>query len=173
MATKGKDDFMTMVDIRRLAMGLKLTFDGIGLIFDSIGADKQLKFSPGLERLFRGIEIKEVPDDEEDYEDGEEAKDDAETDGSSDVPVPDNNNSADDAQADEVKQPGKTDISAQKTPENDITQDDITKIIVQKIKQDRTNNEKISAILKTYDVSKVSELPASKYESFITDISAI
>ena len=54
-----------------------------------------------------------------------------------------------------------------------VTQDDITKIIVRKIKQDRSNNEKIGAILKTYGVAKVSDLPAAKYEAFLTDISQI
>ena len=51
--------------------------------------------------------------------------------------------------------------------------DDITKISVQKIKQNRKNNEKIGSILKTYDVAKVGDLPASKYEAFLTDLSAI
>jgi len=54
-----------------------------------------------------------------------------------------------------------------------ITQDDITKIIVQKLKKDRTNNEKIGAILKTYGVTKVSELPTEKYEAFLTDLSQL
>ena len=54
-----------------------------------------------------------------------------------------------------------------------VTQDDITKIIVQKLKKDRTNNEKIGAILKTYGVTKVSELPAAKYEAFLTDLSQL
>ena len=54
-----------------------------------------------------------------------------------------------------------------------VTQDDITRIIVRKIKQDRSNNEKIGAILKTYGVSKVSDLPAIKYEAFLTDLSQI
>ena len=54
-----------------------------------------------------------------------------------------------------------------------VTLDDITKIIVQKIKQNRSNNEKIGSILKTYGVAKVGELPVSKYEAFLTDLSAI
>lgn len=54
-----------------------------------------------------------------------------------------------------------------------VTQDDITKIIVQKLKKDRSNNEKIGAILKTYGVAKVSELSASKYEAFLTDLSQL
>lgn len=63
------------------------------------------------------------------------------------------------------------------TPVSDQTQtvtvDDITKIIVRKVKQDRTNNEKIGSILKTYGVARVSELPTAKYEAFLTDISQL
>lgn len=58
-------------------------------------------------------------------------------------------------------------------PVSSVTADDITKIIVRKIKQNRGNNEKIGAILKTYGVAKVSELPVSKYEAFLTDVAAI
>lgn len=54
-----------------------------------------------------------------------------------------------------------------------VTVDDITKIIVRKVKQDRTNNEKIGAILKTYGVARISELPTAKYEAFLTDISQL
>ena len=54
-----------------------------------------------------------------------------------------------------------------------LTADDITKIIVQKLKKDRSNNEKIGAILKTYGVAKVSELAEAQYEAFLTDLSAL
>ena len=59
------------------------------------------------------------------------------------------------------------------TAVNTVTEDDLTKIIVRKIKQNRSNNEKIGAILKTYGVAKVSELPVSKYEAFLTDLSQL
>lgn len=58
-------------------------------------------------------------------------------------------------------------------PTSAVSLDDITKIIVQKIKQNRSNNAKIGSILKTYGVAKVGDLPASKYEAFLTDLSAI
>lgn len=60
-----------------------------------------------------------------------------------------------------------------KQPAPSVTQDDITKIIVQKLKKDRSNNEKIGAILKTYGVVKVSELSTEKYEAFLTDLSQL
>lgn len=54
-----------------------------------------------------------------------------------------------------------------------VTQDDITKIIVQKIKANRSNNEKIGQLLKNYGAARVSDLPASNYEAFITELASI
>lgn len=54
-----------------------------------------------------------------------------------------------------------------------ISKDDITSIIVAKIKQKRSNNEKIGQLLKTYGVGQLSELPAAKYEAFLADISQL
>ena len=63
--------------------------------------------------------------------------------------------------------------SKQEAPTVSVTQDDITKIIVQKLKKDRTNNERIGAILRTYGVARVSDLPANRYEAFLTDLSQL
>ena len=54
-----------------------------------------------------------------------------------------------------------------------ITKDDLIRIIVRKIKLDRANNELIGAILKSYGVSRVSDLPDEKYEAFLTDLTQI
>ena len=54
-----------------------------------------------------------------------------------------------------------------------ISKDEITAVIVAKIKQKRSNNEKIGQLLKTYGVGQLSELPAAKYEAFLTDISQL
>lgn len=54
-----------------------------------------------------------------------------------------------------------------------VTADDITKVIVAKIKQDRSNSQKIRTILKTYGAEKVSALKPEQYEAFLTDISQI
>ena len=78
------------------------------------------------------------------------------------------------APADAVEaEPEKEQAAPKDAPAPGITHDDITKIIVQKLKMDRSNNEKIGAILKTYGVAKVSELPAEKYEAFLTDLSQL
>lgn len=91
-------------------------------------------------------------------------------------PVYETEATAKQAEAEEQAAPVKGEVQ-DPTPASDQTQtvtvDDITKIIVRKVKQDRTNNEKIGSILKTYGVSRVSELPTAKYEAFLTDISQL
>ena len=54
-----------------------------------------------------------------------------------------------------------------------ITTDDITRIIVRKIKQNKDNNEKIGQVLKTYGVERVSDLKPEHYEAFVTDLAAL
>ena len=91
-------------------------------------------------------------------------------------PVNETEATAEQADAEEQAAPVKGEVR-DPAPASDQTQtvtvDDITKIIVRKVKQDRTNNEKIGSILKTYGVARVSELPTAKYEAFLTDISQL
>lgn len=54
-----------------------------------------------------------------------------------------------------------------------ITRDDLTAVIVGKIKKKRSNNEKIGQLLKAYGVAQLSDLPAEKYEAFLADVSQI
>ena len=54
-----------------------------------------------------------------------------------------------------------------------ITRDDITAVIVGKIKKKRSNNEKIGQLLKAYSCKELSALPPEKYEAFLTDISQL
>ena len=155
---------MVTVDANKLREALKHTFEGVTMLFDCIGLnvpvgepvaeseEKPAQSSPVEEPVFTPVEevqeeapIMEVPTDE--------------------TPV---------VEATEEKKQEELPVEAETPPAvSTVTQDDITKIIVRKIKQDRSNNEKIGAILKTYGVSKVSDLPAAKYEAFLTDISQI
>lgn len=54
-----------------------------------------------------------------------------------------------------------------------ITRDDLTAVIVGKIKKKRSNNEKIGQLLKAYGCKELSTLPPEKYEAFLTDISQL
>ena len=59
------------------------------------------------------------------------------------------------------------------TPAVTITRDDLTAVIVGKIKKKRSNNEKIGQLLKAYGCKELSALPPEKYEAFLTDISQL
>ena len=69
--------------------------------------------------------------------------------------------------------PAETPPAQQKSRVPILTKDDITSVIVAKIKQKRSNNEKIGQLLKAYGVGALSDLPAEKYEAFLTDISQL
>ncbi|HUM84093.1 MAG TPA: hypothetical protein PLN48_10000 [Lachnospiraceae bacterium] len=58
-------------------------------------------------------------------------------------------------------------------PKPSITADDVIKVVVDKIRENRKNNEAIGAILKTYGVAKVSLIPPEKFEAFIRDVEAL
>lgn len=80
----------------------------------------------------------------------------------------------DKAPADKPTEPPAETPPAQQKPRVPIlTKDDITSVIVAKIKQKRSNNEKIGQLLKAYGVGALSDLPAEKYEAFLTDISQL
>ena len=55
----------------------------------------------------------------------------------------------------------------------ELTVDDLIKVVTGKIKQDRANKEKVLGLLKTYGAAKISDVPADKYEAFLTDLSQI
>lgn len=67
----------------------------------------------------------------------------------------------------------KQDAASKEKPVVTITKDDITAVIVAKIKKKRDNNEKIGQLLKTYGVAQLSDLPVEKYEAFLADVSQI
>ena len=165
------------VHTRKLIHGLKMTCEGMAMVFDSIGVDVGVSAvktddaktatpadpidpaDPAAEKVSSVEEtVSEEHDTTPDAEDQNAAKE-AEPSAAETVDAAD----APDAEA----QPDTSE------PTSAVSIDDITKIIVQKIKRNRSNNAKIGSILKTYGVAKVGDLPASKYEAFLTDLSAI
>ena len=107
-----------------------------------------------------------------DAEEGENVETETADSGVPDSAVPDDGVPDDGAaEVSEVKQEDTPTATA--AAATTVTEDDITKIIVRKIKQDRSNNEKIGAILRTYGAAKVSDLPVAKYEAFLTDVSQL
>ena len=153
---------LVTVDANRLREALKHTFEGVTMLFDCIGLNVPVG-DPVPEQEETPAEIQPV--EETEFTPVEEPPE--------EVPIVEA--PTDDSPVVEVPEEKKPKEQPAEVPvvKSTVTQDDITKIIVRKIKQDRSNNEKIGAILKTYGVAKVSDLPAAKYEAFLTDISQI
>ena len=159
------------VDARKLSHGLKMTFEGMAMVFDSIGVDVGVTAvktddartatpaDPAGDKL---SSVEETVSEEHNT-----------------APAAEEHNPATEAELSAAKtEDTGEDTAAEAQPDaseptSAVSIDDITKIIVQKIKQNRSNNAKIGSILKTYGVAKVGDLPASKYEAFLTDLSAI
>ena len=70
----------------------------------------------------------------------------------------------------EKPKPKKTEV---KKEQSTLTVDDLIKVVTQKIKKDRSNKEKVLALLKSYGAAKVSDVPADQYEAFLTDLSQL
>lgn len=104
----------------------------------------------------------------EDTEDNSFAADTADT-----PPWEDTSQKEDTSQEDEAPDKPAEPPAEQKPRVPILTKDDITSVIVAKIKQKRSNNEKIGQLLKAYGVGALSDLPAEKYEAFLTDISQL
>ena len=77
------------------------------------------------------------------------------------------------APSDKITDKGTPDAKEETQSAVTITKDEITAVIVAKIKKKRDNNEKIGQLLKTYGVAQLSDLPAEKYEAFLADVSQI
>ena len=71
------------------------------------------------------------------------------------------------------EQPKKKAAPKKKQEQTALTTDDLIRVVTQKIKKDRSNKEKVLALLKSYGAAKVSDIPADKYEAFLTDLSQL
>lgn len=168
------------VDARKLSQGLKMTFEGMAMVFDSIGVDAA---KLNVEVVKPEVQADKLAEDkvggvEETKSEEHNTAPDAEVQNTAqDAEVQNTATEAENVDTAETEN-ATEDTAAEAQPDaseptSAVSLDDITKIIVQKIKQNRSNNEKIGSILKTYGVAKVGDLPASKYEAFLTDLSAI
>jgi len=157
------------VDARKLGQGLKTVFDGMSMVFDSIGFDMS-EVKPEPEKESDASKNTEQPSVEGKCEDIHVQETEGVMPQTQELPEATEpvteTEKTEPAPSAEEKKPKEESASS-------VTLDDVTQVIVQKIKQNRNNNEKIGSLLKTYGVSKVGELPSSKYEAFLTDISAI
>lgn len=78
-----------------------------------------------------------------------------------------------DTEPEQPKQEKKPKKVTEKKEQTTLTADDLIRVVTQKIKKDRSNKEKVLALLKSYGAAKVSDVPADKYEAFLTDLSQL
>ena len=184
MTKQAAAQFITL-DAGKLSKGLKTTFEGVAMVFDSIGVPVEvgtiqataLAEKAEKKRKVEKVEAEAKPEPEPepttvvDTQKGEAAVEEKTL---AEEPAPVAEVAAEPEPEVPAEPPAEPAPDAKNTPAaTAISIDDITKIIVQKIRQNRNNNKKIAAILKTYGVAKVSELPTDKYEAFLTDLAAI
>ena len=154
MAKKNENNSgsLVLVDAELLSQGLKTAFTGIAMVFDSLGASgaaDEIKAAQEAQPAPTVPAVSQVSSETEEKEKMEALPFDP-----------------------EPKTPDKPAANTP-TPAPSVTIDDITKVIVAKIKKKRDNNARIGALLKSYGVEKVSGLPPEKYEAFLTDISEL
>ena len=146
---------MVLVDAELLSQGLKTAFTGIAMVFDSLGASgaaDEIKAAQEVHEAQTAPAASAASQVSSEEEESEEAED---------LPF--------DPEPDKPAKPADD----KAVPAPSVTIDDITKVIVAKIKKKRDNNARIGALLKSYGVEKVSGLPPEKYEAFLTDISEL
>ena len=137
------------VQTQKLVSGINLIFAGIGEILSAMEPEmaKSLQALAGMETAKDVLGYEELPTGEEEP--------------AAEAPAPEP----------EKKKPAPKKKAADKQTE--LTVDDLIKVVTGKIKQDRANKEKVLGLLKTYGAAKISDVPADKYEAFLTDLSQI
>ena len=159
MAKKNENNSssLVLVDAELLSQGLKTAFTGIAMVFDSLGA------SGAADEIKAAQEAQPAPT-VPSVSQGSPGADENDLEEAKDLPF-----DPEPKVSDKPAEPAADKL----TPAPSVTIDDITKVIVAKIKKKRDNNARIGALLKSYGVEKVSGLPPEKYEAFLTDISEL
>lgn len=158
---------LVLVELAELSQGLKTTFMGVATVFGSLGnADVGAEIATTLSDAVMPTAVtseKSTVEDKTTQDKSIQEKPDVKHEPTT---------PAVETPSSDAELPFKEEADTESaTPA--VTVDDITKVIVAKIKQKRSNNAKIGSILKTYGVDKVSSLPPEKYEAFLTDISQL
>ena len=175
------DTHSILVNPQKLSQGLTRTFEGISIIFASLGSKLDVTDLNG--RVTQIAEDKATAKETETVTvtakqaTAESIKSTESVEKAEKSTQSEQTETSEHAQA-QSPEPATASKSAEQTEQaeptkSSITLDDITKVIVEKIKQDRNNREKIEAIVHNYGVSVISQLAESKYESFLAELASL
>ena len=155
------------VDVSKLTQGISLVFTGVVKMLESLeSANVSIALNP-VASLLNDIGVEPITENAKKTDDAT-GEHNAATGEAADEPTNEPITVLDVPQKKPGEKPQKSGSTARP-----ITTDDITKIIVRKIKQNKANNERIGLVLKTYGVGRVSDLKPEQYEAFITDLAAL
>lgn len=151
------------VQTQRIVNGINLMFAGIGEILSAM--------EPDMAKAVQAL-AKAAPGNLNDYEEILDADDlPEETEQTAD------HTPATAPESEPEPEPPKKKAAPKKkqeqTAKTALTADDLIRVVTQKIKQSRSNKDKILALLKSYGAAKVSDIPQDQYEAFLTDVSQL
>ena len=168
-----------LVNPQKLSQGLTRTFEGISIIFESLGSKLDVTDLNGQvtqiakekatakETETGTVTAKEATvksiKSTESIEKTEQSPQSEQTETSEQAQSPEPATASKPTEQVEQEEPAKP----------SITLDDITKVIVEKIKQDRGNRERIEAIVHEYGVSVISQLDEANYEAFLAELASL
>ena len=164
-----------VVDVRKLSAGLKTAFEGISAIFDSLG----MRFD--IQQVTENLTSNNaIPNTQVSEKQSTQADSLSESNRITSMTKASSENIASNVSS-EIREMTDTSEQVERTEyippsepaKSSITLDDITKVIVEKIKQDRNNREKIEAIVLNYGVSVISQLAEAKYEAFLAELASL
>ena len=170
-----------LVNPQKLSQGLTRTFEGISIIFASLGSKLDVTDLNG--RVTQIAEDKATAKETETVTvtakqaTAESIKSTESVEKAEKSTQSEQTETSEHAQA-QSPEPATASKSAEQTEQaeptkSSITLDDITKVIVEKIKQDRGNREKIEAIVHEYGVSVISQLDEANYEAFLAELASL
>lgn len=171
------------VNPEKIVRGLTTVFQGFSVMFDGMAEQMQLMQDMTDQLSFPGAAPPvDTPKEAVKVEDAATVP--TEVDAATEKTIP---QTADTANADDTPQdvdgtdedtPPWEEAEEQSAPTETkpvttITQDDIVKTVVAKIKLNRSNNAKIGKLLGAYGVKTLGDLPVEKYEAFLSDIAQL
>lgn len=172
--SKGNAAPLPAVSPEKIVKGLTTVFQGFSILFD--GMAEQMDLVSGMAEQMPGASALADKSVDKEVSAGNAAPAGNAPSGKTNTGHTENSGPAASGEAQDAEEdtpPWEEQDSGSKDAVPSVTQDDISRVIVAKIKQKRDNNAKIGKLLKAYGVSLLSELPQEKYEAFLNDISQL
>ena len=169
-----------LVNPQKLSQGLTRTFEGISIIFESLGSKLDVTDLNGRvtqipEENATATETATVTAKQATVESIKSAESVEKTEQPAQSEQTETSEQAQSPEPATASKPTEQaeQVEPSEPTKSSITLDDITKVIVEKIKQDRGNREKIEAIVHEYGVSVISQLDEANYESFLAELASL